>query len=154
MCAEVTVMPADEFALLKNVFGVEEKPAVEEAAPSSSDATAPGEGAHSVVVANKWGVSPLKVAFEKRAIELGQSFMEWSEANTCAAAAAMAIPSHLLVERQDVERAAQTVVEATAWKIVDGRKVEVSAAEWDAAVLVARAWLAQRPAKLTPPSAR
>jgi hypothetical protein len=55
---------------------------------------------------------------------------------------------------RDVERAAQTVVEATAWKIVDDRKVEVSAAEWDAAVLVARAWLAHHSAKVTPPSAR
>jgi hypothetical protein len=37
--------------------------------------------------------------------------------------------------------AAEKVVNATAWKLVDDRKVEVSAAEWNAAMLVAKAWM-------------
>lgn len=44
----------------------------------------------------------------------------------------------------DIDTAAATVVGATAWKTVDNRKVEVNAAEWDAAVKVARAWLSRR----------
>lgn len=43
-----------------------------------------------------------------------------------------------------IDDAATIVVSATAWKLIDDRKVEVSANEWDAAVMVAQAWLTSR----------
>lgn len=42
------------------------------------------------------------------------------------------------INRRAIIEAAKVVAEATAWKTVDDRKVEVNAVDWDAALLVAR----------------